>query len=234
MPVAPGWGYRDVLPWFMKLEDCALGDSALRGRGGPIAVTELGGDPISDAFVDACVEAGYPRVADYNGDNPDGTAPLQVTARNGRRCSAAVGYLRPALDRKTCRSLPARWPPRSRSIAGARAAWISRSEPSKRQATAAPRDPARRRRDPLAATAGAFGYRQRRVPARHGITVVSDLPGVGENLQDHLMPRITFETNQPITVNDMLGSPLALAKSALRYLLFRDGLFATTSLTALA
>jgi choline dehydrogenase len=69
---------------------------------------------------------------------------------------------------------------------------------------------------------------------RLGIPVVAHLPGVGRNLQDHLMPRITFECNRPITVNDMLGNPLKLAGSLLRYLFFREGLFATTSLTALA
>ena len=95
----PGWGANDVLPYFMRLESCALGDPALRGRSGPIRITELPGDRISNAFVDACGQAGYPRVADYNGSNPDGAAPLQLTARNGRRCSAAVAYLDPAKQR---------------------------------------------------------------------------------------------------------------------------------------
>src|SRR4029453_6149250 len=72
----PGWGADDVLPYFMRLESCTLGDPSLRGREGPIRITELSGDRISDAFVDACAQAGSPRVADYNGTNPDGAAPL--------------------------------------------------------------------------------------------------------------------------------------------------------------
>jgi choline dehydrogenase len=67
-----------------------------------------------------------------------------------------------------------------------------------------------------------------------GVPVVLARAAVGENLQDHLMPRVTFETNRPVTINDMLGSPLALARSLLRYLVRRDGHFATSSLTALA
>lgn len=95
----PGWGYTDVLPYFMKLEDCAFGDPAVRGRGGPITVTQLKGDSISESFIDACGQAGYKRIDDYNGDNSDGAAPLQVSTRNGIRCSTAVGYLAPAMGR---------------------------------------------------------------------------------------------------------------------------------------
>ncbi len=230
----PGWGFDDVLPYFRRLEDCRFGDPALRGQGGPISVQQLKGDTISDAFVDACVEAGYPRVADYNGMNPDGTAPLQVSTREGRRCSAAVGYLRPAMGRPNLRVVTGALAS-AVTFDGTRATGVAYSvggEP--RHATA--------RREVLLA-AGAIrspqllelsGIGDAARLNEHGIRVVAHRPGVGENLQDHLMPRITFEVNRAITVNDMLGNPLNFARTLLRYLVFRDGLFATTSLTALA
>src|SRR5512135_274997 len=95
----PGWGYDDVLPYFRKLEDCAFGDPAYRSRGGPIGVTELQPDAVTQAFLDACVEAGYPRTPDYNGAKPEGTAPLQLSVRNGVRSSAGLEYLAPARRR---------------------------------------------------------------------------------------------------------------------------------------
>jgi choline dehydrogenase len=230
----PGWGWAEVLPYFKKLEDCAFGNPAVRGRGGPIAVRELEGDPISDAFVEACTQAGFPRVADYNGDIPDGAAPLQVNMRNGLRCSAATGYLTPAMRR-----------PNLRVITGALATGVAFDGLRARGVDYVVRGQkrhARAGREVLLA-AGALrspqllelsGIGDAGLLRRHGIDVVAHHPGVGRNLQDHLMPRITFETDRAITVNDILGSRLNLARSALRYMIFRDGLFATTTLKALA
>ena len=230
----PGWGYSDVLPYFKKLEDCAFGDPAVRGRGGPIAVTELDGDPISDAFVQACGESGYPRVADYNARLPDGAAPLQVSTRNGLRCSAAVGYLEPAMRRSNLHV-----------VTGALATHIAFDGTRARGVgylVGGQRKQANARREVLL-SAGAIrspqllelsGVGDAGLLQERGIKVVAHLPGVGKNLQDHLMPRITFECSRPITVNDMLGNPLSFARSLLRYAVFRKGLFATTTLTALA
>jgi choline dehydrogenase len=229
-----GWGYADVLPYFKKVEDCRFGNAAVRGRGGPIAVTELRGDAISDAFVEACVQSGYPRVADYNADVPEGAAPLQINSRNGLRCSAVDGYLAPAMRR-----------PNLRVVTGALATHIVFDGTRARGVgfvVGGQKQEAHARREVLVA-AGAIrspqllelsGVGDAALLQERGIRVVAHLPGVGRNLQDHLMPRITFEANRPITVNDMLGNPLNLARSLLRYLFFREGLFATTSLTALA
>ena len=230
----PGWGYADLLPYFKKVEDCPFGDPALRGRGGPIAVRELGGDDISDAFVEACAQAGYPRVADYNADLPEGAAPLQISSRNGLRCSAVDGYLATASGRANLTVV-------TDALAtgvvfdGKRARGVTFVVGGERKRADA-------RREVLLA-AGAIrspqllelsGVGDADVLRERGVRVVAHLPGVGRNLQDHLMPRITFEANRPITVNDMLGNPLNLARSLLRYLIFREGLFATTTLTALA
>ena len=230
----PGWGYADVLPYFKKLEDCSFGDPDVRGRGGPIAVTEVAGGPISEAFVTACGEAGYPRVADYNAHLPDGAAPLQVNTRNGLRCSAAVGYLGPAMRRSNLRVITGALATRV-TFEGTRASGVS-------YVAGGQQKDVRARREVLLA-AGAIrspqllelsGIGDAALLRQHGIGVVAHLPNVGRNLHDHLMPRITFECNQAVTVNDMLRNPLKLAESVLRYLIFRDGLFATTTLTALA
>jgi choline dehydrogenase len=95
-----GWGYDDVLPLFKRLEDRAGGDPAHRGRGGPITVSDVAHESaVSDAFVRACQALGAPRLDDYNGPDNAGVAPLQLSVRNGRRSSTAVGYLRPARAR---------------------------------------------------------------------------------------------------------------------------------------
>src|SRR3984885_2572741 len=97
---APGWGYRDVLPYFKKSEDNARGASEFHGAGGPLRVSEQRSPrPIDGALLEACKAAGIPHVADYNGPEQDGASMFQVTQKNGRRWSAADAYLRPALKR---------------------------------------------------------------------------------------------------------------------------------------
>jgi len=232
----PGWSAGDVLPYFRKLEATTVGDDRVRGRDGPLGVTELPGDPISDAFVAACQEAGYPRVADYNDANPDGTAPLQVTIRDGRRQSAAVAYLKPARGRSNL-TIRANALVQRLEIENGRATGVRL-----RDASRGTEEVVLARREVLL-SAGAIrspqllelsGIGDPKVLAALGLPVVLARPAVGENLQDHLMPRVTFETNRAVTINDMLASPLALARGVLRYALRRDGHFATSSLTALA
>lgn len=90
-----GWGYDDVLPYFKRLESAAFGDPKLRGRDGPISVQSLAenSDELTDAFIAACKQAGIPGNSDYNGAQYEGIGHLQLSTRNGRRCSTAVGYL---------------------------------------------------------------------------------------------------------------------------------------------
>lgn len=81
----PGWDYASLLPYFMRIEDFPAGDPAVRGRGGPIGIAELEPDAITSAFLEACTEAGFRRVNDYNAGDHEGAAPIQLTVRNGRR-----------------------------------------------------------------------------------------------------------------------------------------------------
>src|SRR5690606_2020590 len=102
-----GWGYDDLLPIFKRLEDFPEGDPAVRGRGGPIHCTRLDRfDPLSDAFVEACAQAGYRKLVDYNDGSYEGAFYLQYSTRKGLRNSAAVGYLRPNLKRPNLTVLP--------------------------------------------------------------------------------------------------------------------------------
>ena len=97
---ARGWSWDDVLPYFKKLESFADGDEHLRGRHGPMSVERVKLRPeIAEAFIEAGVQAGYPRNPDYNGETQEGFGYYQVTQKNGRRFSAADAYLRQAENR---------------------------------------------------------------------------------------------------------------------------------------
>jgi choline dehydrogenase len=97
---AEGWGWDDVLPYFLRSEDNSRGASEFHGAGGPLRVTDQRSPRGYDTTIlDACRAAGIPHTPDYNGPEQDGVSMFQVTQRNGRRWSAADAYLRPALDR---------------------------------------------------------------------------------------------------------------------------------------
>ena len=100
-----GWSYDDVLPYFKRSEGRVGAGDALRGRDGPLTVSDLGeaDNALNEAYIQAAVDAGIPRNPDYNGRVQEGVGNFQVTARNGRRCSAAVAFLRPAMKRANLR-----------------------------------------------------------------------------------------------------------------------------------
>ncbi len=103
----PGWGYRDVLPYFLKAEDQQHGASEFHGAGGPLRVEDLRTtNPLSRAFIEAAVEAGLRENDDFNGSSQEGAGCYQVTQKRGRRCSAADAYLRRARSRPNLTVLP--------------------------------------------------------------------------------------------------------------------------------
>jgi choline dehydrogenase len=230
----PGWSFEEVLPYFRKLEDCTFGDPAIRGTGGPIGVTKLAADPITASFLLACNEAGIPATDDYNDRNAEGASMLQLSTRRGLRCSAAVAYLHPASRRPNVRVITEALATRI-VFEDFRATGVEYVCAGEKRRVVARRE--------ILICAGAIrspqllelsGVGDASVVRALGQQVVRHLPGVGENLQDHLMPRIAFECDLPITVNDIVRDRWRLFASAFRYLVRRDGLFATPSLTALA
>src|SRR4029079_8475546 len=93
------WSFEDVLPYFRKAEHQQRGATALHGIGGPLCVSDVKPHPLCEAFIEAAEQAGFPRNDDFNGPAQEGAGYFQLTARNGRRCSTARGYLKPARRR---------------------------------------------------------------------------------------------------------------------------------------
>jgi choline dehydrogenase len=229
----PGWGYDDLLPYFKRMESFAGGDAALRGRSGPIGVTSLAEDPqtLGTAFVDACQQAGIPKTADYNGRGYEGVSYLQLNTQGGQRCSTARGYL----DGSKPAGLDLRTEAQALRILfeGTRAVGVEyRQGGVVRQALA---------RAEVILSAGPIkspqllelsGVGQVERLKSLGVAVVADSPGVGENLIDHLQARITFAASQPVSLNEVVSSPVRQALMGARYLITRRGMMATPSATA--
>ena len=230
----PGWGWADVLPYLKRLEDCPFGDPAVRGRGGPIGVTRLPVDPLTEAFLTACEGLGLKRINDYNGLDPEGVASIQLSTRRGIRMSTGLAYLKPARRRANLR-IETGALVRRVILDGTRVIGVEYAQNGQIHTARAGHEVilcAGAVRSPQLLELSGIGRPE--VIKTLGLQVRHALMGVGENLQDHLMPRIGFETRIPITVNDMVMSRVKLAGALARYALRRDGLFATPSLTALA
>jgi choline dehydrogenase len=228
----PGWSYAQCLPYFRMLEDCRFSASPQRGVGGPIGVERVEPDSISDAFLRACDAVGHRRVADYNDDLPDGASYLQLSTRNGLRSSAAAGYLQPARQRSNLtvqtNATVQRILFRGRAAAGVAYGPEGTEVGARREvilAAGAVRSPALLERSGVGA--------RRRLEAL-GIEVVVDRAEVGENLQDHLMPRICYATSEKGTVNHFLNSRLTQVREGLKFVLARKGMLAKPPLTATA
>ena len=219
-----GWGWDDVLPLFKRAEDQERGADAYHGTGGPLAVTDMRlSRPICDAWVEAAQAAGYRFNPDYNAASQEGVGYFQLTARNGRRCSAAVAYLKPARRRANLKVVT-RAATQRVVIEDARATGVHYVD-------AAGRPRVVRARREVVLCAGALGSPHILMLSgigpgghlrEHGIDVVVDAPAVGANLQDHLQARLVYKCREP-TMNDEVRSPLDQARIGLRYLATRSG-----------
>ncbi len=230
-----GWGYTDVLPYFKRLESTVAGDDAYRGRSGPITVTSLAQahrDPLTDAFVRASHEAGIPVTEDYNGAQHEGVGYLQLSTRNGQRCSTARGHLARARGRSNLRLLTEAHAMRI-LFEGRTAVGVAYRQGGQLVNARARREvvlSAGPIKSPQLLELSGIGQAERLRGL--GITVIHDAPEVGENLRDHLQARITYECTEPITLNDIMSSPVRTLRMGARYLLTRKGWMSTASTSA--
>jgi choline dehydrogenase len=197
---ATGWGYADVLPYFMRMEHWHGGASKVRGTDGPLHVTRGPRDnPLHTAFVEAGRQAGYVTTEDYNGLQQEGFGPMEQTVWKGRRWSAANAYLKPALKRQNCTLV--RGLAQKVVIGEGRATGVEILRKGRVETVTA-------RREVILAASSIntpkllmlSGIGPAAHLAEHGIGVVADRAGVGQNLQDHLELYIQMASSQPITL----------------------------------
>jgi choline dehydrogenase len=222
------WSYFHCLPYFKKSETRLKGADAYRGGSGPLFVTTGScRNPLYRAFIEAGREAGYPVTEDMNGHQQEGLGPMDMTTYKGRRWSAAQAHLRPAQRRRPELVV------RSRSLVtrvlfeGRRAVGVEYSHSGRLET-------ARARREVIL-SAGAINSPQTLLLSgigdaddlkKLGIPVVQHLPGVGENLQDHIEAYVQYECTQPITLYSATN-PLAKLKIGIEWILTGKGLGAT-------
>ena len=215
---APGWDFSSVLPYFMKSEDQENGASDYHGVGGPLGVQNLRhSNQLSGLFIDAAVEAGFERSHDFNGPQQRGFDYYQVTQRDGRRCSAAVAYLRPALGRPNL-TLSKNSLVQQVVLDGDRAVAVKYQRRGQQRSASA---------ENIILSGGAINSPQLLMlsgigPSEHlrpaGVDVLHDLPGVGQNLQDHLDVCTLMYTHLPVGYDQLNDIVVGL-----RYLFGRKG-----------
>ncbi len=219
-----GWGYDDVLPYFKQAESQQRGADDFHGADGPLPVSDpRQADPLSEAFIAAATEVGIPANPDFNGASQEGAGMFQMTTRRGRRASTAVSYLRPALGRDNLQV--------ETSVLAERIVFEGRRATAVTYRKNGALHTARARKEILVSS-GAYnspqllqlsGVGPAALLRQHGIDMVLDAPGVGADLQDHMQVRIVMRCAKPITLNDIVNSPVRRVLTGLRYAAFRTG-----------
>jgi choline dehydrogenase len=190
-----GWSYDDVLPFFRIAEDQERGADELHGVGGPLQVSDIRAHrAICNAFIEAAVASGYPRNNDFNGRVQEGVGYYQTTSRNGRRCSAAVGYLKPARGRQNLKIETGALASRI-VLKDGRAVGLRYLQGGREHEVAACRE--------VIVSGGAInspqllqisGIGPGPLLRELGVEVVHEMPEVGENLQDHYQSRLVHDS----------------------------------------
>lgn len=226
---ASGWNYQQCLPYFKRAESWIGGGDAYRGGDGPLATNngnEMKLNPLYNAFIKAGVDAGYPHTPDYNGEQQEGFGPMHMTVKKGVRWSTANAYLRPALKRANL-SLQSQVHTRRLLLDGKRATGVEYEQGGQTKTATARRE--------VILAAGSIGSPQllqlsgigpAEVLERAGVELVHELPGVGENLQDHLEVYFQVHCKQPITLNSKLDW-FSMGLIGARWILNKTGLGAT-------
>ncbi|MBO6688623.1 MAG: choline dehydrogenase [Henriciella sp.] len=226
---ATGWGYADCLPYFKRAETWQGGEGDYRGGSGPLGVTggnNMERNPLYQAFVDAGVEAGYPRTDDYNGYCGEGFGPMHMTVSRGVRESTSRAYLRPAQKRSNLTVLKHVLVDQL-ILDGKRVTGVSGTHKGKPIQLSAGKE--------VILSAGSIaspmilqrsGIGPAALLSRLGIPVRHDLGGVGENLQDHMEVYFQFHCTQPVSLNSKLNLFSKFFIGA-RWFFFKSGLGAT-------
>ena len=220
-----GWGWDDVKPYFLRAEHQERGAGEHHAIGGPLNVSDVTERHlISDAVVEACVEAGLPRNADVNGADQEGVTYYQLTVRAGQRCSAAVAYLHPALKRANLR-VETRALTTRVLFDGKAAVGVEYRQGGALKVAKASRE--------VILCGGAVnspqllqlsGVGPAALLSEHGVPVVVDARGVGENLQDHYVMLASWRLKAGvISVNELTRGPRFIGET-LKYLFQRKGL----------
>ncbi len=196
-----GWGYEEVLPYFRRAENNERLRDEFHGQCGPLNVADPSfRHPLSELFVASAQTAGVPHNPDFNGANQDGVGFFQLTQRNGERLSTATAYLRPALERSNLHVLTHALTTRIH-FDRQRAVGVNLIHDGQSKMAEAERE--------VILAGGAINSPQLLLlsgigPASElaplGIPIVQDLPGVGKNLQDHLMTAVRYDITEPISL----------------------------------
>lgn len=202
-----GWGWKDVLPLFRKLEANERGESEYHGASGLLACSDIKErHELMEAIIRGANELGVPANEDFNGASQEGVGYFQLFTRRGWRCSTAKGYLR-AARRRANLTVETNAHVSQILFEGSRAVGVRYAQNGMRAEAGAARE--------VILAAGAVqspqilelsGVGQARLLRERGVPVIADVPGVGENLQDHLQFRLMFRCKKPITTNDELAS----------------------------
>ena len=221
---AKGWSYREVLPYFKKSERYQGGANEYHGGDGELDVSDLRNDhPYCQAWLQAGVEAGFPRSADFNGAQPSGLGAYQLTLRGHWRCDAGKAFLDPAIARPNL-SIRTYVQVTRVLIEQGRAVGVELIENGQRSQVRAGSE--------VLLAAGALqspqllqlsGIGPAQLLQSHGIDVQVDAKEVGENLQDHYQARVIVKLKRKMSLNDQVRNPFSLAKMGMQWLFQQRG-----------
>ena len=221
---APGWGYRDVLPYFRRSECYAGGESEYHGASGELCVSDLRNEhPYCDAWIEAGVQAGFGRNPDFNGARTEGLGAYQLTLRGHWRCDAATAFLAPVRKRPNLTVLTGVHVTRIVVEQGVATGveWLKDGAVHTAKAEGEVLLAAGALHSPQVLQLSGIGPAQ--LLRSHGIPVHVDAPEVGANLQDHYQARVIVKLKHRMSLNDQVRNPLALASMGWQWLTQQRG-----------
>ena len=221
---AKSWSYRDVLPFFRRLENYSGGENQYRGTLGELGVSDLrNDDPSCRAWIAAAQEYGLPLITDFNGETTFGVGAYQLSIKGRWRSSSATAFLTPALSRPNLTVISGAHTSRV-LFEGQRTVGVEWIENGKVRQAIAKRE--------VILSAGALqtpqilqlsGIGSEKLLAAHGIPLKVDAPEVGQNLQDHYQMRVIVRLREKVSLNDQVRNPVKLTLMGLQWLLKASG-----------